>query len=205
MQTIDLRAADERAVRDSVTVVAKATRDDLGRPTPCSAWTLGDLLAHMTAQHHGFAAAARGNGADPAVWQRRPLGKDPLAQYASAAEDVLSAFAEPGVLERAFDLPEFGPGAVFSGARAIGFHFIDYVVHGWDVARSLGLPFTLGSDLAEDALRIALAVPDGQDRLRPGAAFRPGLPAPEDPDPLGRILAALGRSPDWQLGTGAAH
>ena len=57
--------------------------------------------------------------------------------------------------------------------------------------------FELDGDLAEDALRIALAVPDGEYRLRPGAAFRPGLPAPENPAPLDRILTALGRSPDW--------
>ncbi|GIH91280.1 TIGR03086 family metal-binding protein [Planobispora siamensis] len=197
MQTVDLRAADERAVRTSVALVARATPDDLDRPTPCSAWTLGDLLAHMTAQHRGFAAAARGHGADLAVWSLRPLGEDPVTEYAEAADDVLAAFAGRDVPERTFALPEFGPGAAFPGAQAIGFHFIDYVVHAWDVARSLGLPFELDDDLAGDALRIALAVPDGDHRLSPGAAFRPGLPAPGNASALDRILAALGRSPDW--------
>jgi uncharacterized protein (TIGR03086 family) len=197
MQMTDLRPANERAVRTSVAVVSKASPYDLGRPTPCSAWTLGDLLAHMTAQHRGFAAAARGEGADLAVWQPRPLGAVPVAAYAAAADDVLDAFAGEGVLEREFALPEFGPGAAFPGAQAIGFHFIDYVVHGWDVARSLGLPFELDGDLAEDALRIALAVPDGDHRLTPGAAFRPALPTPESASPLERILTALGRSPNW--------
>ncbi|MEV5708117.1 TIGR03086 family metal-binding protein [Actinoallomurus sp. NPDC052274] len=200
MHTIDLRPADERVVRTSVEVVAKAGRDDLGRPTPCSAWTLGDLLAHMTAQHHGFAAAARGDGADPAVWRPRPLEADPVAAYAAAAEDVLAAFAGPDVLDRAFALPEVGPGVTFPGAQAIGFHFIDYVVHAWDVARSLGLSYELDGDLAEDALRIALAVPGGDYRLGPGASFRPELPAPADASPLDRILTALGRSPGWPDG-----
>ncbi|GII02923.1 TIGR03086 family metal-binding protein [Planobispora takensis] len=197
MQTVDLRAADEWAVRTSVALVAKATPDDLGRPTPCSVWTLGDLLAHMTVQHRGFAAAARGHGADLAAWSPRPPGEDPAAEYAEAADDVLAAFAGQDVPERAFALPEFGPGAAFPGAQAIGFHFIDYVVHSWDVARSLGLPFELDDDLAEDALRIALAVPDGDYRLGPGAAFRPGLPAPGNASALDRILTALGRSPSW--------
>jgi uncharacterized protein (TIGR03086 family) len=200
MQTIDLRPADARAVRTSIEVVAKAGRDDLDRPTPCSAWTLGDLLAHMTAQHRGFAAAARGRGGDPAIWRPWPLGVDPVAAYADAAEDVLSAFAGPDVPGREFALPEFGPGAAFPGAQAIEFHFIDYVVHGWDVTRSLGLPYELDDDLAEDALRIALAVPGGDHRLRPGAAFRPELPAPTAPSPLDRILTALGRSPNWSDG-----
>ncbi len=189
--------ADERAVRASVAVVAKTTPDDLGRPTPCSSWTLGDLLAHMTAQHRGFAAAARGDGSDLAHWEVRPPAGDPVAAYEEAADDVLAAFAGQGVLTQAFALPEFGPGATFRGSRAIGFHFIDYVVHAWDVARSLALPFDLADDLADDALRIALAVPGGDHRLKPGAAFRPVLPAPGDASPLDRILTALGRSPDW--------
>lgn len=201
MQMTDLRSADERAVRLSTALVAKATLDDLDRPTPCSTWTLGDLLAHMTAQHHGFAAAARGHGAGPGIWKPRPLAADPVAAYAGAADDVLSAFAGGEVLEREFALPEFGSGARFPGAQAIGFHFVDYVVHGWDVARSLGLPFDLDDDLAEDALPIALAVPGGDSRLRPGAAFRPELPAPENSSPVDRILTALGRSPTWPGGS----
>jgi uncharacterized protein (TIGR03086 family) len=197
MHTDDLRSADEWAVRASVAAVTKASPDDLGRPTPCSAWTLGDLLAHMTAQHRGFAAAARGDGADREHWRVRPLDEDPVEVYADAADDVLEAFADRDVLERTFALPEFGPGATFPGAQAIGFHFIDYVVHTWDVARSLDLPFELRDDLADDALRIALAVPGGDHRLQPGSAFRPALPAAENASPLDRILTALGRSSNW--------
>ncbi|GAA0314163.1 TIGR03086 family metal-binding protein [Actinoallomurus spadix] len=138
-----------------------------------------------------------GGGADLADWRSRPLGADPAGAYAEAAEDVLAAFAEPDAPSREFPLPEVGPGSTFPESQAIGFHFIDYVVHGWDVARSLGLAYELDDDLAEDALRVALAVPGGNHRLGPGAAFGPEPPAPVDPSPLDRILTALGRSPAW--------
>jgi hypothetical protein len=70
MPTIpDLRAPDAVAVRNSVAVVAQVTAADLGRPTPCAAWDLRALLAHMTVQHLGFAAAAEGNGASPDIWR----------------------------------------------------------------------------------------------------------------------------------------
>jgi uncharacterized protein (TIGR03086 family) len=186
---------DRRAVRASVDVVAKATAEDLSRPTPCAGWTLADLLAHMTAQHHGFAAAAEGNGGDLAVWRVEPLGDGAVAAYERAAERVLTAFAGDGVLEREFALPEFGKGLTFPAPRAIGFHFIDYLVHGWDVAQSLGLAFTVAPDLARAALPIAQAVPDDERSRRPGAAFGPSLPTPQGATDFDRILTMLGRSP----------
>lgn len=97
----DLVALDAEAVRASVDMVARATAGDLAGPTPCAGWTLRDLLGHMTAQHHGFAAASRGEG-DIAVWRPRPLGDDPVGAYREAAQHVLEAFAVDGVTERAF-------------------------------------------------------------------------------------------------------
>ncbi|MEU9833299.1 TIGR03086 family metal-binding protein [Streptosporangium sp. NPDC048047] len=197
-EVVDIREADRRAVRASVDVVAGASAADLGRPTPCEGWTLADLLAHMTAQHHGFAAAAEGRGADPEVWRVRPAGADAVSAYAEAAERVTAAFAADGVPDRAFALAEFGAKAVFPAPQAIGFHFIDYLVHGWDVARSLDLPFAPDADLVEAAWPIALAVPDGEGRLAPGSAFRPGLAVPADASRFEVILGMLGRSPDWR-------
>jgi uncharacterized protein (TIGR03086 family) len=195
---MDIRELDARAVRTSVAVVAAVTPDDLGRPTPCAEWTLAELLAHMTVQHRGFAAAARGAGADPAVWQVRP-DPDPVASYTDAADDVVAAF---GSARDDFALAEFG--ATFPADQAIGFHFIDYVVHGWDVARALGLDYELDPDLAGPALEIARAVPDGEARLRPGAAFGPSLRTPPDAGAMAEILTRLGRSPHWSARDGQA-
>jgi uncharacterized protein (TIGR03086 family) len=193
----DLRELHRRVLRTSVELVSAVTPADLSRATPCAEWTLADLLAHMTVQHYGFAAAALGHGADPAVWQVQPLAADPVAAYAVAVEHVLLAFARDGVLEQPFSLPEISPALTFLGSQAIGFHFIDCVVHGWDVARSLGLGYSLEPDILAAALPLALAVPAGDRRLAPGAAFRPGLPASQTAPPLERILAALGRSSAW--------
>jgi len=198
MPTIpDLRAADEAAVRASVELVKLARPEHLDRATPCAGWDLAALLAHMTAQHHGFAASAGGGGTTLDEWRVRPLGADPVADYAEASERVIAAFAPDEVLTRMFALPEFGQGVRVPGRQAISFHFIDYVVHGWDVARSLGLPFNPPGELLRLAVPVAEAVPDGERRLVPGAAFAPRRPMPDDAEPLAQILALLGRSPTW--------
>jgi len=89
------------AVLASVDIVAAVGPADLGLATPCAGWTLADLLTHMTAQHHGFAASARGRGADPDVWRPErfaaAVNTDPSGTYAAAANDVLAAFTADGV------------------------------------------------------------------------------------------------------------
>lgn len=190
----DLLARHRAVIRVSIEAVSRVRGDDLGRKTPCVEWTLAELLGHMTAQHRGFAAAARGAGGDLAAWEVRPLSSSPVADYTDAAVDLLAAFAAPAA---EFELPEFRPVSRFPAAQAIGFHLIDYVVHGWDVARSLGLDYQLPPDAAELALRIALLVPNGDNRLASDSPFAPALTAGDDADPLHRILTALGRSPSW--------
>ena len=186
---------DRRAVELSARIVAQAQSADLGRATPCAAWNLGQLLDHMITQHYGFAAASAGRGGDLRLWQ--VVGRaDPIADYAVAADHVIAAFARPQALQQPFDLPEISTAAQIPAVRAMSFHFVDYVVHGWDVARALGLPFEPDDDLAQAALTIARAVPDGENRLAEGAAFRPGRPPP-DGNALEQVLAALGRSPAW--------
>jgi uncharacterized protein (TIGR03086 family) len=188
---------DARVTEASVSVVKRAGLADLDRPTPCAGWNLRDLIGHMTSQHYGWIAAAVGHGADLSVWQPGPPVADPIGEYAEASRRVLEAFGEEGVLDREFALAEISPVLRFPAAQAISFHFIDYLVHGWDVARSLGLDYQPEPDLLAAALPVALAVPGGEARTRDGAAFAPGLPVPAPAGPLDQILAMLGRSPSW--------
>lgn len=193
----DVRDLDRAAVLASAAVAAHLGSADLTRPTPCEGWLVTDLLGHMIAQHRGFAAASAGRGADLSVWEVHPLGDDPAREYVEASDAVIAAFAEPGVLDGVFRLPEISPTIDFPAAQAISFHFVDYVMHGWDLAKSLGVPFELGPDVLDAGLEVAMRVPTGDARLVPGAAFRPVIEIPDDAGMLDRILGLLGRSPGW--------
>jgi uncharacterized protein (TIGR03086 family) len=217
VDTGELVRLNAAAVRASVAVVAKIGDADLGRSTPCAEWTVADLVAHMTIQHEGFAAAAAGEGGDLARWQgtRPPAGPagEPhtpaleatevaealVAEYEAAADRVIEAFAAEGIGSRRFELPEISSVVTFHASQAIGFHLVDYVVHGWDVARSLGLGYDLEPGVLDAALVVARAVPDGRPRLVPGAAFKQRLVAAAETEAgqLGQILALLGRDPGW--------
>jgi uncharacterized protein (TIGR03086 family) len=191
----DIVALDAVAVRASADLVARAQPGDMARPTPCADWTLHGLITHMAAQHYGFAAASAGDG-DLARWRPRRLGSDPVADYRASADAVLAAFSAPGVLDRQFPLPEIAAGTAFPARQAVSFHFIDYVVHSWDVAKALALEPHFAADVLDAALSVAQAVPDGAPRRAPGAAFAPAVAWPGG-SPLDRVVATLGRAPGW--------
>jgi uncharacterized protein (TIGR03086 family) len=187
-----------RALQVTVDIVNEVKPDQLGLPTPCAEWNLGQLIAHMAGQNHGFATAARGERNAAAAFSPRAIGDDPAGLHADSAADLADAFASPGVLERALWLPEIRGGREFPGNTAIGFHLVDSVAHGWDVARSLDVPVSFDGEVLDAALLVSLAVPDGPARERPGAPFRPGVGVAGDAGVFERILGLLGRSPDWR-------
>lgn len=177
-------------------IVERVTPDRLDLPTPCSEWTLRQLLEHMIGHNHGFAAAAEGERTDEAAWADRPFGDDPAGAFAASSARVTAAFAREGVLEEGWWLPLVRGGQVFPARTAMGFHFVDYVVHGWDVAVAIGVRPVFPAEVLAAVEPYVDEVPDGPNRRQAGASFRPGV-GTDSADPLDRIVAKLGRSPSW--------
>jgi len=188
---MDLWELDRRAVAATGRIVAQVTPEHLGRPTPCGDWTLEVLLGHMVAHNHGFAAAARGLPADPAVWDGADLGGDPAEAYRRSADEVTAAFAAARDATHRFEIHGYG---AFTAKTSVGMHFVDFLVHGWDVAASIGADRTLDAELSGAALEIALRWPYD----RPDAAFGVRVPVPPEAPVDQRLVAYLGREPGWK-------
>jgi uncharacterized protein (TIGR03086 family) len=188
MQNIrDLHRRSIEAIRP---VVTKVQPDDLDRPTPCAGWDLRALLAHMTGQDRGFAAAALADvpaeafaPGDPATWE-------------AGAAVVVAAFAAADPA-RPVLMPEFN-GMRFPLDTVIGFHLLDTLVHGWDVAATIGVAVTYDDDLLAAVQRVAELVPGDEARTAPGAAFAPILSTVDQFAGFDRTLALLGRDPHWR-------
>ncbi|CAM5447703.1 TIGR03086 family metal-binding protein [Kitasatospora aureofaciens] len=201
MKLVELHA---RAMELAVEVVDDVRPDRLDRPTPCAGWTLRRLLEHCVGQHRGFAAAARGAGPDLALFADATLGADPAEDFRRTGADLVAAFREAAVTDRALWLPEIRDGGPFPLAQAVGFHLVDTLVHGWDVAAALGAADRLVAAVdGDDALVTALlavseAVPNTPEARAPGRAFRPGLEPGGGAGRFDRALALLGRDPAWK-------
>jgi uncharacterized protein (TIGR03086 family) len=195
MHITDARPLHRRALDLTSSVIDRIGPGDLARSTPCAAWDLAALLGHMIGQNYGFADAVRGPLDAPlAAFADRPPGADPAAEWRASADHIADAFAGAD-LERPVLLAEVSTEQRFPAWIAIGFQLLDTVVHGWDVATALGVPFAPDKELVTATLRVAEAVPTGPARERPGASFAPVLQATDGAGDWHRALALLGRRP----------
>jgi uncharacterized protein (TIGR03086 family) len=178
------------ALAATLEAVAQVTPDDLHRPTPCARWDVESLLRHMTGQHRGFATSAR--GVRPQRQDFAPaLDADPIAGYRAASEQVEQAFA--GVTSGdVLWLPELSEERAFPAPLAVGFHTIDYVIHAWDVARSVGYHLAVPDSVVEPALNLARSLPAPRG---PGGPFLTEIEISPGMDPLDQLLAWSGRNP----------
>ncbi|WP_037074582.1 TIGR03086 family metal-binding protein [Pseudonocardia spinosispora] len=194
MPTIDLRPLHRLSLDLTTAVVDKVGQDDLTRDTPCAGWDLAALLGHMIGQNHGFADAAQHERDAPlGAFAPQPPGADLAAEWRVSADRTADAFASAD-LDRAVLLPEVSLEHRLPIGMIIGFHLIDTVAHGWDVATALDLPYRPTGDLLNASLKIAEQVPTGHSREQPNSSFAPVIPS-TDTDPWLRTLTLLGRRP----------
>jgi uncharacterized protein (TIGR03086 family) len=166
------------------------TRDaPLDAPTPCSEWTLQQLLNHTIASADGFASIVDGSVAefDVESWAETPFAGDAVAAYDAAVAHALSAFGAPGAFERVVSIgPNEAPVSVLVYPCAG-----DALLHGWDLATATGqdaeIPEAPG---AEVLVFVEQNLGDGP---RPG--FAAAVPVPDDAPVGQRLVASSGRRP----------
>lgn len=182
----------DRSLAYSRVALAEVRPWDLTRPTPCTRWDLGALLAHLDDALAAFLEAAGGSvsTARPAP---APVEVARVQDRARALLGVWSGRAGPGRPDASGGNGtrnqeagiEVG-GLVVEPALVTSAAALEVTVHGWDVATALGLAHPVPPRLAEALLPLA------RD-LAPLGRFAPPLPEPDAAAPGVRLLALLGR------------
>jgi uncharacterized protein (TIGR03086 family) len=160
--------------------IAAVPADGLDAPTPCSGWTLREVLDHiidvltmLTDAVDGPASAASGAGG----WGQA---------LASLAARSRRAWAVPGVMDRTLTLPT-GP---MPAPVAAWSSLLELVVHGWDVGQATGETIDIPDELAVPVLRFARGAIGDADR---GDNFAANLGLGDTPSE--QLVAFLGRKP----------
>ncbi|OBF86013.1 TIGR03086 family protein [Mycobacterium sp. 852002-51163_SCH5372311] len=179
---MDPLVAHQRAQDAFAAVLADVTPDQIGTPTPCSEWTIGDLIEHVIGgnEHVGLWAS------EPV--QPPPRPDDIAAAHRTSAAAAQQVFAAPNGMTTTFKLP-FGelPGQLFIGLRTT-----DVLTHAWDLAAATGQSTDLDPELATEQLAVARAVVGPQFRGQ-GKPFSDEQPCSTERPPADQLAAFLGR------------
>ena len=175
--------------------LAGGVRDaHLELPTPCSQWSVSDLLWHLLELTDAFTAAAR-KTPFPGAGSARPtaLPTDWREQLGRRLDAVVAAWREPAAWQG-----EAAAGGVTMPAAVMGAVAIDeLVLHGWDLARATGQAFDSDPASVEASLGFAAAMSvPGEESGREGL-YGPVIPVPADASALDRLLGYAGRDPGW--------
>ncbi|MFF7652737.1 TIGR03086 family metal-binding protein [Streptomyces sp. NPDC007983] len=189
---IDLGPAAQR-----VTALLSGVSDDqLGAPTPCGDYSVGELLDHFMGFTIGMRDAARkttgGPDPQPRPGQGAAEGLDPgwRRELPRRLDDLAAAWRDPAAWQGTTQA-----GGVTMAADAIGLFALDeLVIHGWDLARATGQPFDCDRPSAEAVVGLLSAFPEEAR----GSGFGPVVTVPEDASALDRAVGLSGRDPAWR-------
>jgi uncharacterized protein (TIGR03086 family) len=162
-------------------VMLPFTQDHRELPTPCSEFTVHDLVEHLMDSLRALGGMA---GAEIPEDIRASSAEDYIAH---AAEAALAAWRARGLDG---DVP-FGAGTA-PAALPAGILSIEFLVHGWDLARATDQPFSPPEPLTAyvTALAERIIQPDNRGT---GKNFADVAPAAQD-DPVTRLMAFTGRA-----------
>lgn len=162
---------------------------DWAAPTPVKEWQAGDVLDHLLTWFPAFLSSVT-----PLAIDRLDLQEDPFARWQYQAVQVQDILEGPKAW-LVVDDARFGERRLDSLIDDI--YTSDIFMHTWDLARSQGLDFVLDPDLSSMMLTGMSAM---EATLRASKQYGPAAhPVARSADPGMRLVAFIGRDPDWQL------
>jgi uncharacterized protein (TIGR03086 family) len=180
---VELVALLEQTFNHAQGVIDRVDKEHHDNPTPCSEWSVRDLLGHMIGVVAAIGSAAAETPSGPFE-----LSDDPAGQFKETAAAALAAWRAPGALDKIVDA---GAGPM-PGHVLAGINVLDTAAHTWDLATATDQPAGLPDDLVAGATELSRQIVTPQ--VRPGR-FADAVDAPADATPTQQLVAFLGRTP----------
>jgi uncharacterized protein (TIGR03086 family) len=181
------------ALDGAARAVAAVSAGQWSLPTPCTDWTVRQLVNHVVGGNRLTTRVLRGEQLPPLDQLGRrghedQLGDDPAAAFHSSGDELLAALRVPGVLERPHALPV----GTLPGPAVVHLRTVETLVHGWDLVRATGQQSPFADELAAGELTFST---DLLARLPADRQpFAPSSPVGDDAPAIDRLAALLGRT-----------
>jgi uncharacterized protein (TIGR03086 family) len=194
-KTTDLLVA---VLADLAPMVGRITAEQLHEPTPCTELDVGQLRTHVLGWLTTFAAGFADPGGQAPLdhLDGYAVPADPAAEVRSASATMAAALRD-GAAGRPMRLGD----SAMPGGMALSMILWEYQVHGWDLARATGQPWSPPAEAAQESLEFAPGMLTA-DYQGDGKAFAPRVPVPASAPPLDRLLGLSGRDPAWPAHSG---
>jgi uncharacterized protein (TIGR03086 family) len=191
---IDPRPLFSAVIATATDVIGAVRPDQLGGPTPCTEYTVRDVLGHLVNVLPRI--AAMGRNADPmSVGNEQVVVADDawLATWVAAAADAEAAWRDDAALARTIVLPW----ATDTGAAALLGYASEVTVHTWDVATATGQQPAWNDEAVGHMLRLMRSWLPGEGRAEIFAAVHKKMgPAAEGmPDPFAAVVPVPADAP----------
>ncbi|MEY2424046.1 MAG: hypothetical protein QOI95_4113 [Acidimicrobiaceae bacterium] len=187
---MDLLPTMEQVLAKADEVVDKVGPNELANATPCSEWTVRDVMNHVVGGATMFAECVEsGSIADERFGQLMGgdnLGDDYKGAFHTATDRARAAFSGDGALEKIVKLP-FGE---MPAGIALNIAVMDVMTHAVDIARATGQKID-DDELLATALTIGRQLIT-EDFRTPGM-FDAEQPASADASAEDKLLAFAGR------------
>jgi uncharacterized protein (TIGR03086 family) len=189
-KTTDLLVA---VLADLAPMVGEITAGQLHDPTPCTELDVGQLRTHVLGWLTTFAAGFADPGGQAPLdhLDGYAVPANPAAEVRSASATMAAALRD-GAAGRPMRLGD----SAMPGEMALSMILWEYQVHGWDLARATGQPWSPPAEAAEESLEFAPGMLTA-DYQGEGKAFAPRVPVPATAPALDRLLGLSGRDPAW--------
>ena len=177
-----------RALDSTNTVLNGLTPQQLTAQTPCTEWTVRDVLHHLVETSSAAIASVKG---DSALEGQTDFDEDPVAAFQFTAKEVGEVLSAPGALEKTYDMP-WGE---TPGEMLLGLAIADTTIHGWDIAAGTGQPFDVDDDVAEAVLGMTTSMLEPKGQMPRGPSFAPPVEVPADAPVMDQVVGYMGRDP----------
>jgi len=185
------------AAQQLADLIVRAEDGDLTRPTPCPAYTVGDLIDHVGGMTLAFTAAANKDGGPYADLQpsgdASRLGADWRTRIPRDLAALARAWREPAAWTGMTRIAGMDTPAVMAGLSVAD----ELAVHGWDLARATGQPYACAQAVLEAAQSFLAQFASPDAPAGPQVPFGPSRQPPGDAPLLDRVVALAGRDPHW--------
>ncbi|MFD3681263.1 TIGR03086 family metal-binding protein [Streptomyces sp. NPDC058613] len=163
--------------------------------TPCPAYTVGDLLGHLTGLAVAFRDAARKDLGPTTDTSPDSTAPTLPADWREDLPRVLGELAEAWKDPAAWTGMTRAGGVDLPGDVAAAVATDELLVHGWDLARATGQPYA--PDQAALSASYAFLLASAEEGNGGGDIFGPVVPVPDDAPLLDRAVGLSGRDPGW--------